>query len=322
MKSDTKKNVLLVVASLVVALLIAEVALRVLDPVRPADRVEFMVDQEAYWRVRPNQADRGQPTVTVNAQGFRDIEDVGPPENGQRRIFSLGDSYSWGFGVGDSETYASQLEEMSQGRLDVINGGTPGWGAFQFKVRLERWIDELDPDVVVVFLNTADILRQPYSNPEQEREFLRRSALRNNIRRFSKIITVSYRLLERYRLQQQNRQVANAVPMGNAGSGVRPELYARLLEADTQRLAEMVALTRARGASFVLVAWPQRIPETDAFLEAMQAFAESQNIQYVDLSSTLQANSYDAYTLPSDHHPSAFGHRLIAERLLAVLEDH
>lgn len=318
MKSDTKKNLLLVAASLLVALLIAEVALRVLDPVRPADRVEFVVDQETYWRVRPDQADRGEPSVTVNAQGFRGTEDVGPRQDGQRRVFSLGDSYTWGFGVGDNETYAAQLEEMSQGRLEVINGGTPGWGTFQFRVRLERWLDELEPEVVVVFLNTADILRQPYANPDREREFLRRSAFRNNIRRFSKIITVSVRLLERYRLQRQNRQVANAVPMGNAG-GVRPELYARLLEADTQRLEEMVAMTRARGASFVLVAWPQQIPETDAFMAAMRAFAEAQDIQYVDMSATLGENSYDAYTLPSDHHPSAFGHRLIAERLLEVL---
>ena len=320
MKSDTKKNALLVIASLIVALLFAEVALRVLDPVRPADRVEFIVDQETYWRVRPNQTDRGQPAITVNAQGFRDIEDVGPVQQGQRRIFSLGDSYTWGFGVSDGETYASQLETLSEGRLNVINGGTPGWGTFQFRVRLERWLDELDPDVVVVFLNTADILRQPYSNPEREREFLRRSALRNTIRRFSKIITVSVRLVERYQLQRQNRKVANAVPMGDAGGGVRPELYARLLEADKQRLAEMVALTRAKGASFVLVVWPQRIPETDAFLAAMREFAEAQSIQYVDLSSTLQDNSYDEYTLPFDHHPSAFGHRLIADRLLGVLD--
>lgn len=320
MTSNVKKNLLLVAGSFFVALLIAEVALRILDPVRPADRVEFIVDQETYWRVLPDQADPRQPRVTVNTQGFRGTEDIGSRDTSRQRIFLLGDSYTWGSGINDNETYAAQLEALSDGRLDVINGGSPGWGMFQFQVRLERWIDELAPDVVVVFINTADILRQPYANEEQEREFLRRSTLRNNIRRISKIITVTVRLLERYRLQRQNRQVANAVPMNNVG-GVRPELYERLLAEDTSRLSDMVELTRQEGASLVLVAWPQQIPTTDMFLAAMRAFADEHEIQYVDMTATLAEHDYDSYTLPMDHHPSALGHRLIAERLLAVLEN-
>ena len=312
------KNAITAIVSLGLALIGAEVVVRIVDPVRPPDRVEFMVDQEAYWRVAPNQRDPRPPAVSVNRQGFRGDHDIGDKQPGRARVLVLGDSYTWGMGVGDDETYSAQLEAMSDGRLEVINGGTPGWGLFQFKVRLDRWIDKLDPDFVVVLINTADILRQPYASKEAEAEYLRQSALRNRIRNISKLVTVTYRLYEKLQLQHQNRQVANAVAMDSAGS-VRPELFDKLLERDVARLREMKALSDEHGARFVLAAWPQRVPMTPAFMKAMQTFAETSGAIYVDMSDTLAHHQFDEYSLPNDHHPNPFGHELLAIELTRAL---
>ena len=311
---DLKKNVLLSLAALCVALLFAEILVRIVDPIRPPDRVEFMVDRETYWRVIPNQADSRPPAVTVNAQGFRGVSDIGAKQSGRKRVLVLGDSYTWGMGVADDETYAEQLQDLSRGRLEVINGGTPGWGVFQFQVRLERWIERLQPDIVVVLVNTADILRQPYASEEAEQAFLRQSSLRNTVRRVSKLVTVTYRLIDRMKLQRDNRQVDNAVAMDQSND-VRPELYQSLLNRDIARLDEMFELALEHGAVPVLVAWPQRVPMTESFLAAMKNFAEVREISYLDLSETLRQHDFDTYTLPNDHHPSAFGNTLIAEEL-------
>lgn len=318
--SSAKKNLLLVLASLTFALLVAEVVVRIVDPVRPPDRVEFEVDREAYWRVRANQSDDRPPATNVNAQGFRGLSDVGEKLPERTRVFVLGDSYTWGSGVADEQTYSAQLEALSKGHLEVINGGTPGWGVFQFQVRLERRIDELDPDVVVVLVNTADILRQPYASKEEEEAFLRRSTLRNAIRRTSKLVTVTYRLFDRLRLQMQNRQVANAYAMDRTG-GVRPEVFERLVISDVRRLMQMARLAEQHGAKFVLVAWPQQTPNTPSFLTAMQSFAISQDVSYIDLSTALAKYPIADYTLPNDHHPSELGHRIIAEQLYSVISD-
>jgi len=317
--TSLKQNLLVSAAALVVALVLAEIVVRIVDPVRPPDRVEFQVDTEAYWRVVPNQHDPRPPAVTVNTQGFRDTEDVGAKDPSKTRIFVLGDSYTWASGVADEDTYAAQLEAIGGGRLDVINGGTPGWGAFQFQVRLERWIDRLEPDIVLVLINTADVLRQPYASEEAEQEFLRQSRLRNLVRQVSKLVTVTYRLYDRIQLQRQNRQVANAVAMAPSGA-VPPERYARLLEQDTTRLAEMAALSAERGARFVLVAWPQRLPMTPAFLDGLESVAARESMIYVDLSDVLAKYSPEDYELPNDHHPNPFGQRLIAEAVFARLE--
>jgi lysophospholipase L1-like esterase len=311
-----RKNLLLFCGALFFSLVVAEVVVRVVDPVRPLDRVEFVVDRETYWKVKPNQFDLGPPPFTVNAQGFRGTRDVGEKQPGRSRVFLLGDSYTWGWGVGDDETYAAELERLGGGRLDVINGGTSGWGVFQFQARLRQWIDELDPDVVVVLVNTGDILRQPYPTREEEEAFLRRSALRNAVRDFSKLVTVTVRLLDRIR--QWNRPVANAVAMDPAGR-VPDNVYQSLLTRDVQRLAQMVERTRQHGARFVLVAWPQRIPSTPPFLSALAAFAREHDVTYLDLSSTLEPYELEEYSLPDDPHPSAFGHRLIAERIYAII---
>lgn len=318
LSANAKKNALLTLGSLVFALLVAEIALRILDPVRPVDRVEFEVDRETYWRVRANQSDNRPPATHVNSQGFRGIRDVGEKQPGQTRVFVLGDSYTWGQGVADDQTYSAQLEAASDGLLDVINGGTPGWGVFQFQARLRRWIDDIDPDVIVVLIITMDVLRQPYASKEEEEAFLRKSALRNNIRRISKLVTVTVRLLERIGLQAQNRQLDNARPMDRTG-GVSSTVYDRLLASDTDRLTDMVNLAKERDMEFVLVAWPQQVPNTPAFLAAMESFAEDHDVTYVDLSSSLAPYGSDEYSLPYDDHPNAFGHSLVADALSKVL---
>jgi lysophospholipase L1-like esterase len=318
--AETRNNLALALGSLLLALGAAEIVVRVADPVRPPDRIEYEVDEKTYWRVRPSQTDDRPPATNVNAQGFRGSRNVGPKDVAKTRVLVLGDSFAWGWGVADDQTFAAQLEARAQGRFDVINGGTPGWGIFQFQAQLERWIGELQPDVVVVFVNTGDILRQPYASREEERRFLRDSALRNRIRDFSKLVTTVYRLIERYRLAAQNRVVANAHAM-DARGGVNPELYARLLDRDATRLRAMHDLAAANGARFVLVAWPQQVPMTPAFLDSMKQVAATIDATYVDMSPTLAAHPLESYSLPNDVHPSELGHRLVAERLAAALTE-
>jgi lysophospholipase L1-like esterase len=318
LSAESKRNLLLFVGASAFALLSAEVIVRVVDPVRPPDRVEYQVDPDLYWQVRPNQSDNRPPATNVNSLGFRSAREVGAKDPARRRVFVIGDSYTWGWGVADDKTYSAQLESLSEGQLEVINGGTPGWGIFQFRAQLERWIEPLAPDYVVVLINTADILRQPYPTEAEEQEFLRRSALRNRIRNLSKLVTVTYRLIERSRLAAQNQAVANAYAMDQQGS-VPAGTFARLLDADLARLKDMARIASEGGAKLVLVAWPQEVPMTPAFLSAMSSFAAANGVAYIDLSATLAMYEPKEYSLPNDHHPSEFGNELIARQLLSTI---
>jgi len=96
--------------------------------------------------------------ITTNSKRLRDSEHPYEKENGVFRILTLGDSFTFGFGVNLQETYAKVSEELlkSQGfatnglRVETINTGVPGWGTAQELVfYLEEGV-KYDPDIITI----------------------------------------------------------------------------------------------------------------------------------------------------------------------------
>jgi hypothetical protein len=111
-------------------------------------------------RGRHDQPGSFTSTFSTNAHGFRG----GPvaPEKAGRRVFVLGDSYAWGYGVDDDQTFAVQLDALLPD-ADVVNLGVTAYGLRQSITRLQHhW--HLSPDVVVLALVLNDIYR-----PREER---------------------------------------------------------------------------------------------------------------------------------------------------------
>ena len=54
--------------------------------------------------------------VTIGQSGLRGV-DAEPPAEHSRRILCLGDSFTWGWGVEDTDTYPSVLESFAEDRL-------------------------------------------------------------------------------------------------------------------------------------------------------------------------------------------------------------
>lgn len=88
--------------------------------------------------------------VRINSQGFRDREyaSKGPTA---LRILGLGDSFAFGFGVNEEETYLARLEALlNDGKAEVINAGLAGMGPDSEARLLEMEGPRLDPDLVLV----------------------------------------------------------------------------------------------------------------------------------------------------------------------------
>ncbi|NNE18322.1 MAG: hypothetical protein HKN10_07585 [Myxococcales bacterium] len=120
-------------------------------------------DAELGWRLSPGHSarcvSRGHRTVShieISHQGFRSPAVEVPKPPGMRRIFMLGDSMTFGTGIGASETTAAVLEarlretDSAQPLYEVVNAGTPGYGTAQQWLLYQRWADELDPDAVIL----------------------------------------------------------------------------------------------------------------------------------------------------------------------------
>jgi hypothetical protein len=93
--------------------------------------------------------------MTVNSLGFRDKERAFARNGATKRIVICGTSISMGSGVGDSETYAAQMEAALQQadpscRHEVINLAIGGYGMADMVETLSSCGMKFDPDIILI----------------------------------------------------------------------------------------------------------------------------------------------------------------------------
>lgn len=96
-------------------------------------------------------------TVTINAQGLRGLEDYSRP-SGLFRVVCLGDSFTFGYGVSDHETWPAWLEQFRPG-LQAVNMGQGGYSLGQCILWYRRAGPALQPGAVVLAIIPDDIRR-------------------------------------------------------------------------------------------------------------------------------------------------------------------
>ena len=156
-------NLLLVAFSLAIGLAVAEFAVRILEPqpLVDIDNHLYTRDTSLRYRLNPgyhgrlsNLADFDGIEVAINSQGMRN-EELGRKQPAETRLLLLGDSFAFGWGVEQDETFAAQLEaglRTDMPTVRVLNGGVPGYGPVDIVAWLEAYGLDLEPDIVLVTL--------------------------------------------------------------------------------------------------------------------------------------------------------------------------
>jgi lysophospholipase L1-like esterase len=175
------RNVGVSVVSAIVALLAIEGVLRILTPLENMPIAEH--DSLLGWRGRANlecviKEHACRFSVIQNAQGFRDRERSPRRTEDGIRILCVGDSFTWGWGVEQEETYTRILEDrlLSEGhRAEVINAGVCGYSTDQVLLFLQNQGFDYSPDLIVcqatsndVLANTRDVSAEMYDKPRFE----------------------------------------------------------------------------------------------------------------------------------------------------------
>jgi lysophospholipase L1-like esterase len=303
-------KIALVMAALLLCAVLGEVGVRWfhLD-----DQLSFDVDDQLYWRLRPNQTgfvwmgnqSFRSPESRINNLGTRGA-DIRPGVNGANRILMLGDSFTFGDGVRDDETFSAVVQRTLGDTVEVVNAGVPGYGIFQAQRLLQRLGPMLRPVVVVITVPTGDIFRQPFATPDQERAYLDAERRRKRIRDLSQFAALLYRTYDAARV----RFDAEPVDLPSEQSTVADQ-FAGLWRADQQRLLAMAVLCRTWGGRLVVVAWPQhRQPECDDLLTSgIEQLAEQHGIiGLTGLDAVLSKFPYAELHIPADGHPAATAH--------------
>ncbi len=126
-------------------------------PTRPLGFQGLILHPERGWTLPPaSRFEFGRHIVQTNRLGLRGPE---PAPSRLDRVLVLGDSTPFGDGVGDEETFASRLAQITG--HDVQNGGVPGYTCPQSLHRFRELLEPLQPEQLVVYslINDARPLR-------------------------------------------------------------------------------------------------------------------------------------------------------------------
>ena len=106
------------------------------------------------WVLTPNWSGNHQnydftAHYLVNGLGFRADSPL-PTERRGLLYAVLGDSFTFGFGVSEDQTFVRQLNKTAGGGATFVNFGVPGYSTDQEVLLLERYLLNYRPDVVLV----------------------------------------------------------------------------------------------------------------------------------------------------------------------------
>jgi hypothetical protein len=161
-KPGLRVRVAVVAASVLVALLIFEVFLRVIGYTYP---VFYQPDEARGYSLWPGAEGRyrreGSAYVRINSDGLRDREHAKSKPAGTLRIAVVGDSYAEAFQVEREKAFWSVLEGGLRGcpalrgrEVEVVNFGVSGYGTAQQLLTLREKVWAYSPDVVLLAVTT------------------------------------------------------------------------------------------------------------------------------------------------------------------------
>ena len=315
-----KSRLLLAAAATVAAILLCELILRLfagtiyLPPFYPGDVEpvrDATFDPLVGWKlppdtVIPETSDEYSVSFRSNHQGFRSGRDFSLPVPG-RRIAFLGDSYTFGSGVEDDETFAAVIETMLEDTWSD-NFGIGAYGIDQMWMALRHYALPLEPDLVILSFIRYDLDRS-LSSYREDHVWRWKPAFSlsdgalvpmtfdsrpNAARRFIHQQSRFYRL---WRKLENSLSARYAV-------GYRWRLNRALFAAIRDECEQA-------GVPLVVVHIPinRRRP-----MPLFERELTQMGIDYLDLASHLPSDA-DSLYYPRDRHFNAAGHRFAAEAI-------
>ncbi len=354
---DCRKSAGLFFVTLLICLFLAEAGLRFIfnQPKPPQKPTGWAIIPEASWiEYHPTlgwfhqknknstllKNDRQLP-LSTNSLGLRGKREYAKEKpKSVTRVYAAGDSFTFGFGVLDSETFPFQME-MSHPQLEVFNLGVPGYGVDQIYLLVKDFGFDYQPDVVFLTLYPEDFWRatrafndagygKPYFSLAGNEIQLRHVPVPKN-KNFSvnqfpdldssqpvmKILRTSYlfKLSERL-IRKLKKRTGSEDPDTSQEWLLGREI-----------LKKAIAEIRKHDALPVLVIAPPHrwISGTDEPIrESLIRLAHREGVDIIDLTpvflEAVKKSSIDDYYIPEDQHWTARGNRLVASVLFKHLK--
>jgi hypothetical protein len=163
-KSDQprSKRVLFPIISILLGLLVALTAAELIlgylkNHIEQSDRMDpgmMLYDMRMGWRLKPHWTGRHEhfdfeAVYSINRYGFRgDFRETSDKDG--KTFAVVGDSFSFGLGVNDSDTFAEQLNSRAGQKHVYLNFSVPGYSTDQELLLVEQRVLVFEPDVILL----------------------------------------------------------------------------------------------------------------------------------------------------------------------------
>lgn len=275
--------------------------------------------------------------VSTNSHGFRDREYPLSPSPGTVRILCLGDSLTFGDGVGVEDTYPKRLEAILQESgghsFEVINTGVPSYDTWQEITFFKTKGAQFEPRIVVLGFYGNDIVPRPEVVktalsgdgtlkrkgfggvfPDEVVHILKGSRLLLFLKdRIGKLLN-SIQPSPEYRHQRALLE------------GLPDEFVEQGWQEVESSLKEMMELQRRHDFRFVIMGFPMAEQLLHEHPQAqyparLKRIAEKLDIPFIDLQPVLKREfeGFGSLFIEWDGHPNPRAHRIVAEELSRVL---
>jgi GDSL-like Lipase/Acylhydrolase family len=312
--SSRRAEMVLLLASVVVALVVAEGVTRLLGA---------GAGKSGYAPVKTGRRDR----APINALGYRDLERVQPKPAGVRRLVCLGDSFTWGVGVLFDDAWPQRVERTlsrtRHERWEAVNLAEPGMNAVEQVSRLESEGFGYQPDVVVLAWVLNDSEDEDAAEARRARDWAeakrRKPGLVDALAARSALVR-----LVRTRVDatlENRRRISGYLSMYADG-------YPGWEKA-RRALVTMGGLCRGRGVPFVVVIFPlfanpldQHYPFAELHAKVAQAAGEA-GAKVVDLLPSYRTLDWRLLVVDgtADEHPNEIAHRIAAQAIARAMDE-
>jgi len=337
-------NVSLIIISTLFALVLSEIALRImgLQPlyVSPERDRFWKYDPLLGWAHEPGQegifeTPQFRTFVRINENGLRDRQHSYERQNDIERILVLGDSFAWGYGVEETERFSQLLEESLE--VEVINAGVSGYSTDQELLWYRNEGIKYETDLVILeiagndvgdndrqlvstiyykpkfVLEEGQLVPKGYPVPKTDLQgkFIYSLSQRSAFAYF--LVQRYFDLLSSYGSAKVNSDQAN-LPVSGINAEREPFKLTIALIDEIRNIAE------SKNAKFMIVTtdrwWNHPSGETyKDFVTTLQ----SEGFLVIDVEAMPGFDS-EKMLIPNDGHWNQSGHEFVAEKIKELIE--
>ena len=311
-----------------VLLLVGELVLRLFGY---GSLIIYQPDEVVLWRPVPGQQGLtvvGKKPITINNDGFRYPEDLKAAGPDDLTIFTFGDSVTMGWGVDDDSHYTALLGERlaSKWPQREVRAVSAGVNAYPLTLCVRRFgaVLEQGHDVdLAVLAYSFNVAFEPITaleGPEKE-AFLRKVRLKGWVRRsalYNLVVEDLMRVAVYYRIRDRLMEGSWKTD-DEAGADDRGEAQGMVTYRASLHEVKRIAGARSVPLVFLLLGSQDQGEQLATHQQIFVDFARQNDIPLVNMVDRFARRDHEPLFM--DHtHPTALGHRLIAEELASVVE--